>query len=305
LDNLPVTSSRWRSSSTSHRPRPEGPGRDVHRYEIKRTNLTVDRQGRILSRMTAEGSLSRTLLRETEPGFGPNGSSGKDSPPLRGWEPGNIRFPWTFRGPRPVLRLRPADVRLRQRAGRFHQGRRRGQRLPAQGPDHGRGGLDAVILSLRDHFGGRVRIGDTMRNVNFEPWDITRVGARARSANITPAKCRSVSSLDPFPRRALPSPMAFHGRERGDPENGDAPVLHGYEEHRIFPGRDRRRLERRPPPRDGDLGSASLHHGMGFGGQPAKEQPLGAIIQQVSLWEVAAGEATKPGSGERSLRNQD
>jgi hypothetical protein len=27
---------------------------------------------------------------------------------------------------------------------------------------------------------------------------------------------------------------------------------------------------------------------MGFGGQPPKEQPIGAIIQQVSMWEVPA-----------------
>jgi hypothetical protein len=29
---------------------------------------------------------------------------------------------------------------------------------------------------------------------------------------------------------------------------------------------------------------------MGFGGQPPTEQPIGAIIQQVSMWEIPAVE---------------
>jgi len=32
---------------------------------------------------------------------------------------------------------------------------------------------------------------------------------------------------------------------------------------------------------------------MGFGGQPLKEQPIGAIIQQVSMWEVPSAEKKK------------
>jgi len=32
---------------------------------------------------------------------------------------------------------------------------------------------------------------------------------------------------------------------------------------------------------------------MGLGGQPAKEQPIGAIIQQLSMWEVPAGPEKK------------
>jgi hypothetical protein len=32
---------------------------------------------------------------------------------------------------------------------------------------------------------------------------------------------------------------------------------------------------------------------MGMGGQPAKEQPIGAIIQQLSMWEVPAGPEKK------------
>ncbi len=32
---------------------------------------------------------------------------------------------------------------------------------------------------------------------------------------------------------------------------------------------------------------------MGFGGQPPTEQPIGAIVQQVSMWEIAATPQTK------------
>jgi hypothetical protein len=34
--------------------------------------------------------------------------------------------------------------------------------------------------------------------------------------------------------------------------------------------------------------SLALHHGIAFGGQPPTEQPIGAIIQQVSMWEIPA-----------------
>lgn len=46
----------------------KGKAGEQHRYQIKRTNLTVDRQGKVVGRMTAEAQLARTLLREAEPG---------------------------------------------------------------------------------------------------------------------------------------------------------------------------------------------------------------------------------------------
>ncbi len=176
-DNRPVTESAW--SDVLNQPidlsRRGKPG-DSYRYKIKRINLSLNRQGKVVHRMVAEGELSRTLLREAEPGiwverfewerFAAAGGTGpmdypslQELPKARG-----ISFefsPRTFDYVNP-----PADfARVENEAVGFL--------LKVLTQDAA--GWDGILKAIRDEFGNKVHIGDTFRQTKWEPWDITPV----------------------------------------------------------------------------------------------------------------------------------
>lgn len=154
----------------------KGKAGERHRYQIKRVNLTVDREGKAVSRMVAEAQLLRTLVREAEPGIwveqcewerfatgmgmGPNDHpTTQELPQARG-----ISFEFS---PRTFDYVNaPADFsRLEYEAA--------GYLLKVLTMDVM--GWDAVLLSVRDQSNGEAHIGDMWRHSEWEPWDITSV----------------------------------------------------------------------------------------------------------------------------------
>jgi hypothetical protein len=295
-DNLPVTSSRW--AELLNQPidlARKGQAGDVHRYEIKRTNLTVDRQGRILSRMTAEGSLSRTLLRKTEPGVWTERVVWERFAAAQGLGAGQYPVPVDFPGARGLsFDFAPRTFDYVNAPVDFIKvgDEVSGYLLKVLTMDAA--GWDAVILSLHDHFGGRVRIGDTMREVNFEPWDITRVGGEGTVGQYHAGEMQvSVIGLTRF--HGEPCLLLWLSMEGNEvTQKMETPQFSmDMKSTEYFRGEIAVSLN------DGRLlgmeiwGPLPCTMAMGFGGQPAKEQPLGAIIQQVSLWEVPEGDTVK------------
>lgn len=288
-DNQPVTASAW--ADVLNRPfdltRKSKSGTQ-HHYQIKRTNLTVDREGKVLNRMVAEGQLSRTLLREAEPGVwvercvwerfaAAQGMGPKEYPtPKELLEGQGISFefsPRTFDYINP-----PADF------GRLGEDVA-GYMLKVLTMDAM--GWDAVLLGLRDEFGGKVHIGDTTRQTNWEPWDISRVSGEGTVGRYQVGEMQvSVVGLTRF--HGEPCLLIWISMEGNEvTQKMDTPQLAlDMKSTEYFRGEIAASLL------DGHLMAMELWGPlpcvlkMGFGGQPAKEQPIGAIIQQVSMWEI-------------------
>jgi hypothetical protein len=290
-DDQPVAAPAW--AEALNQPldltRKGKPG-EQHRYQIKRINLTVDRQGKTLNRMVAEAELSRTLVREAEPGLwveqcewqrfatamgmGPNDySSPQELPNARG-----ICFefsPRTFDYVNP-----PADF---ARVG----DELNGYLLKVLTMDAM--GWDAILNALRDEFKGGIRIGDTWRQTSWEPWDITRVGAEGLAGQYHAGEMQvSVAGLTRL--HGEPCVIIWFSMEGNKvTQKVDNPMFAmDMRATEYFRGELAASLL------DGHLIAMELWGPLpcvlqiGFGGQPPTEQPVGAIIQQVSMWEVPA-----------------
>lgn len=290
-DGQPVAAPAW--VETLNQPLDltrKGKAGEQHRYQIKRINLTVDRQGKTLSRMVAEAELSRTLVREAEPGLwveqcewqrfatamgmGPNDyPSPPELPNARG-----ISFefsPRTFDYVNP-----PADfARLGEETV--------GYLLKVLTMDAM--GWDAVLLAVRDESGGKVRIGDTWRQAAFEPWDITAVSGEGSVGRYQAGEMQtSIAGLTRF--RGEPCVLIWFSMEGNEvTQKMDTPQFAlDMQSTEYFRGEIAASLI------DGRVvameiwGPLPCVMKMGFGGQPPTEQPIGAIIQQVSMWEIPA-----------------
>jgi hypothetical protein len=148
-------------------------------------------------------------------------------------------------------------------------------------------GWDAVLLSLRDEFRGQVHIGDMSRQVDWKPWDITRVGGEGTVGQYHVGEMQvSVVGLTRF--QGEPCVLIWVSMEGNRvTQKMDTPQLTlNMKSTEYFRGEIAASLL------DGRLvgmelwGPLPCVMEMGFGGQPPKEQPIGAIIQQVSMWEV-------------------
>jgi len=277
----------------------KGKAGERHRYQIKRVNLTVDREGKVMSRMVAEAQLLRTLVREAEPGvwveqcewerfatgmgMGPNDyPSPQELPQARG-----ISFEFS---PRTFDYVNaPADFsRIEHEVA--------GYLLKVLTMDVM--GWDAVLLAVRDESKGAARIGDMWRQSEWEPWDITSVTGEG--------------SVGQYQAGEMQTSIAGLTRVKGEPcvliwfsmegnvvtQNMDTPQFAlNMRSTEYFRGEIAASLV------DGRVvameiwGPLPCVMEMGFGGQPPTEQPIGAIIQQVSMWEVPAdpeGETAAP-----------
>jgi hypothetical protein len=289
-DEQPVTAPAW--ADALNQPLDltrRGNAGDQHRYQIKRINLTVDRQGKAISRMVAEAELARTLVREAEPGLWVEqcewqrfatamGTGPNDYPRLQ--ELPNARgicyefSPRTFDYVNP-----PADF--------AHLGHEAvGYLLKVLTMDAM--GWDAVLLSLRDASGGTVHIGETWRHSEWEPWDITSVTGEGAVGQYHAGEMQtSIAGLTRF--RGEPCVLIWFSMEGNEvTQKMDTPqVALDMKSTEYFRGEIAVSLL------DGRVvameiwGPLACVMKMGFGGQPATEQPIGAIIQQVSMWEVA------------------
>jgi hypothetical protein len=295
-DDQPVSRSTW--ADILDKPidinRRGKPG-DAFLYRIKRINLTVDRQGNVISRMVAEGELSRELISEKEPGVwvercmwehfaAAQGMSAKEYP-----EPQEMPgargltfefYPRTFDYINP-----PVDfTKVGDEAMGFL--------LKVLTMDAA--GWDSILLAFRDEFGGKVRIGDTLRQTDWEPWDITSVDEESTTGTYHMGETQfSIAGLTRF--HGEPCMLVWFSMEGNR-------VLHKMENPQVsvdMKSTEYFRGELAASLLDGHLVAMELWGPlpcvlkMGFGGDPPTEQPIGAIIQQVSMWEIPSARKKK------------
>jgi hypothetical protein len=257
-------------------------------YEIRRVNLTVDREGRVLNRMVAEGRISRTLLREAEPGIWVEHCVWEKFAAAQGMGANDYPVPEDRLGDKTIsFEFSPRTFDYINPPGDFESIGPEvfGYMLKVLTMDAA--GWDAVLLSLRDEFGGKVRIGDTQRNTEFEPWDISRVGGEGSIGQYHIGEMQvSVVGLTRF--QGEPCVLVWISMEGNRvTQKMDTPqVKLDMKSTEYFRGEIAASLL------DGHLvgmevwGPLPCVMEMGIGGQPPKEQPIGAIIQQVSMWEI-------------------
>ncbi len=268
----------------------KGKAGDKLRYQIKRINLTVDREGKVLNRMVAEGRISRTLLREAEPGIWVEHCVWEKFAAAQGMKPDDYPVPQDLLGDKTIaFEFSPRTFDYINPPGDFESIGPEvfGYMLKVLTMDAA--GWDAVLLSLRDEFGGKVRIGNLSRQVDWQPWDISRVGGEGSIGQYHVGEMQlSVIGLTRF--QGEPCVLIWVSMEGNRvTQKMDTPqVALNMKSTEYFRGEIAASLL------DGHLvgmelwGPLPCVMEMGFGGQPPKEQPIGAIIQQVSMWEIPA-----------------
>jgi hypothetical protein len=268
----------------------KGKAGDKRFYEIKRINLTVDREGRVLNRMVAEGRISRTLLREAEPAVWVERCVWERFAAAQGMKPDDYPVPQDLLGDKTIaFEFSPRTFDYINPPGDFDSVGPEvfGYMLKVLTMDAA--GWDSVLLTLRDEFGGKVRIGDTQRNTEFEPWDISRIGGEGSVGQYHIGEMQvSVVGLTRF--HGEPCVLIWISMEGNRViQKMDTPqVTLDMKSTEYFRGEIAASLL------DGHLvavevwGPLPCVMEMGFGGRPATEQPIGAIIQQISMWEIPA-----------------
>lgn len=288
-DKQPVAASAWTKVLNEpldlHR---KGKAGDKMLYQIKRINLSVDREGRILNRMVAEGRLSRTLVREAEPGIWVERCAWEQYAAAQGMGPSVYPVPQELLGDKKIsFEFSPRTFDYINPSADFESLNNEtfGYLLKVLTMDAM--GWDAVLLSIREEFGGKVRIGDTLRQVDWQPWDISRVGGEGSVGQYQVGEMQlSVIGLTRF--LGEPCVLIWVSMEGNRvTQKMDTPqVALNMKSTEYFRGEVAASLL------DGRLVGMELWGPlpcvleMGFGGQPVKEQPIGAIIQQVSMWQI-------------------
>jgi len=269
---------------------------DQHRYQVKRVNLTVDREGKVVSRVTAEADLARTLVREAEPGLWIEQCEWERFAAAQAMTPNDYPTPQELPSARGIaFEFSPRTFDYVNAPADFARvgDEMAGYLLKVLTMDAM--GWDAILLALRDEFKEGIHIGDTWRQTSWEPWDISRVGAEG--------------SVGQYHAGEMQVSVAGLTRLQGQP---CALIWFSMEGNKVTQKLDN-------PMFSMDMGATEYFRGelsvslldghvvgmeltgplpcvmkMGFGGQPPAEQPIGAIIQQVSMWEIPATE--RPGS---------
>ena len=276
----------------------KGKAGEQHRYQIRRTNLTVDRKGKVANRMTAEGQLARTLVREAEPGVWVEHCEWERFAAAQGMGPNDYPTPKELPGARGIsYQFAPRTFDYVNPPADFARvgNELNGYLLKVLTMDAM--GWDSILLALRDEFHGKVRVGDTWRHTAFEPWDIKRVGGEGLVGRYQAGEMRvSIAGLTRF--QGEPCVLVWFSMEGNDvTQDVDTPQFAlNMQSTEYFRG------ELTVSLLDGHLvgmelwGPLPCVMEMGFGGQPATEQPIGAIIQEASMWEVpAAPQVRAPG----------
>jgi hypothetical protein len=262
---------------------------EQRRYRIRRQHLIVDRQGRVLARSVSEGSLKRVLLRQDTPGLWTERLE---------WE----RFASAqSQGPTDVPKLQEQE---KARGISYDFSPRKFDYLNPPGdfariPDPIVGyflkvlamdvtAFDAMLLSLRDRFGVRMRIGDSVRS---ERWaEAARIGKNREKeiegryglgeATVTVAgitRCQGV-----------PCALIYYSAEG----NSVKQEINSPQFRLHMDGTEYFRAEIAVSLLDGHVvagevwGPVLSVMELGQGGQSPKELPNAGVIQQVSLWEV-------------------
>jgi len=266
----------------------KGKAGEEHRYQIRRVNLTVDREGKPVNRMVAEGELSRTLVREAEPGLWVEQCEWTRFATGMGMGPSDYPTPQEMPSARGIsFEFSPRTFDFVNPPGDFARvgNEAAGYMLKVLTMDVM--GWDAVLLSVRDETGGKVHIGDIWRNSEWEPWDITRVGGEGLVGQYHAGEMQTaIAGVTRF--RGEPCVLTWFSMEGNEvTQKMETPEFaQNMRAVEYFRGEIATSLV------DGRVvameiwGPLPMVMEMGFGGQPLTEQPIGAIIQQVSMWEV-------------------
>ena len=259
----------------------------------------MDREGKPLSRMVAEAQILRTLVREAEPGLWVEQCE---------WErfaAGMGMTPNDYPTPQEVPQARGISFEFSPRTFDYVNApidfstlgnEASGYLLKVLTMDVM--GWDAVLLAVRDESKGAARIGDMWRQSEWEPWDITSVSGEG--------------SIGQYHAGEMQTSIAGLTRVNGEP---CVLIWFSMEGNRVTQNMDTPQFALDMKSTEyfrGEI-AASLLDGrvvsmeiwgplpcvmkMGFGGQEPAEQPIGAIIQQVSMWEVpmdTEGETAAP-----------
>jgi hypothetical protein len=295
-DDQPVKASNW--AKVLNDPidlTRRGKAGDKLRYQIKRINLSVDREGKVVNRMVAEGQLSRTLLREAEPGLWVEHCVWERFAAAQGMGPDEYPAPQELLGDKIIsFEFSPRTFDYLNPPGDFGSIRPEvfGYLLKVLTMDAA--GWDSILLALRDEFGDKVHIGDISRQTDWKPWDISRVGGEGTVGQYQVGEMQiSVVGLTRF--HGEPCVLIWISMEGNKvTQKMDMPqVAVNMKSTEYFRGEIAASLL------DGHLvgveiwGPLPCIMEIGFGGKPPQEQPIGAIIQQVSMWEVPAASGKK------------
>ena len=299
-DDQPVAASAW--ADALNQPldvaRKGQPG-DEHRYQIERINLTVDRQGKVVTRMVVEGLLSRTILREVRPGIWEERCQWERFAAGQGMGPSDYPSPQERPGARGIsYEFSPLAFDYVNPPADFARvgDEMNGYLLKVLTMDAM--SCDAILHAIRDEHGGKIRIGDTWRHAAFEPWDITRVGAEGLAGRYQAGEMQvSVVGVTRF--RGEPCVLVWFSMEGTEvSQKFDTPhFAMNMQSTEYFRG------EMAVSLLDGRVvglelwGALPCVMEMGFGGQPPAEQPIGAIIQQLSMWETPPAPPAASGTG--------
>jgi len=270
-----------------------GKAGETHWYEFRRENVNYSRIGKPLSRLVAQGRLKRTLLQEEQPGqwrervewdrFAVvNTQSGTEVPePKELPTAAGIGFdfvPTQF----DFVNI-PADFsRVGDEMG--------GYLLKIVSIDTM--GFDALALAIRGEFHGAARIGDLARvprgQVNMSIKKVTQEGEATdyRLGELV------VSVAGITRRNGEPCLLLWFSADGNDVKQdlGNPQMTIRMSATEYFRG------EMVVSLLDGRIVAGELFGPLpslieiGMGGEPPKEVPIFGVIQQVSLWEVAAPE---------------
>lgn len=268
----------------------KGEAGERHRYQIRRINLTVDREGKVVSRMIAEAQLLRTLVREAEPGVWVEQCEWQRFATGMGMSPNDYPTPQDVPGAQGIsFEFSPRTFDYVNAPVDFSAlgDEAAGYLLKVLTMDVM--GWDAVLLSVRDESGGAAHIGDMWRNTEWEPWDITSVTGEGSVGQYHAGEMQtSIAGLTRI--NGEPCVLIWFSMEGNVvTQNMDTPQFAlDMRATEYFRGEIAASLV------DGRVvameiwGPLPCVMKMGFGGQPPTEQPIGAIIQQISMWEVPA-----------------
>lgn len=263
---------------------------DRHHYRIRRVNLSVDREGQILNRMIAEADLTRTLVREVEPNLWEERCEWTRFATATGAGPDDYPTPQEFSDARGIsFTFSPRTFDYVNAPADFTRVADPSAAYMLKVLTMDAMGWDSTLLSLRDAAGGAVRIGQTWREIAFQPWDITSASGQESVGQYHAGEVQtSIAGLTRF--RGEPCVLIWFSMEGNviTQKMSSPDFALDMKATEYFRGEITASLV------DGRVAAMEIWGPlpcvmkMGSGGEPPTEQPISAFIQQVSMYEVPA-----------------
>jgi len=275
-----------RSPDLSRRGKPG----ERRRYEMRRINLNLDRKGQALGRMVAEGRVARTLLREVESGLWAERIEWERFAVASSQGPAEYPTPQELASARGIAyEFSPRDFNYINPPGDFARlgDEMTGYFMKVMAMDLS--GWDAMVLGIRNKVGPEGGIGSAWREPRWqEGREIGRAVGEGAAGRYQLGEMRvEIAGITRW--RGEPCTLIWCSAEGNEVKQdfGNAQFavrMHGTEYFRAMLAVSLL---------DGHLvagelwGPVQCLMELGFGGQPPQEQPIAAVLQQVSIWEVS------------------